>query len=156
MAPGSQSEPRRRTFVGALSIVAACMVAGAIAAPAPAAGVTPPTIREPFTLLPCVRQPPTTLGLEGCSEHDIVAVDKQIDGAVRVLFRLLPDDGARRDLVAAQRAWLAYRRADCLSVSDQYAHGTLAGVVAADCTAARSRRRLDDLRVFEHQLRTTG
>jgi uncharacterized protein YecT (DUF1311 family) len=138
-------------------VLAACAgVGGAQAAPARVAAVTPPTIHEPFTLLPCVRHPQTTLGLEGCSEHDIVGVDKQIDGAVRVLFRLLPDDGARRDLVGAQRAWLAYRAADCLSVSDRYAHGTLAGVVAADCTAARSRRRLEDLRAFAHELRTPG
>jgi uncharacterized protein YecT (DUF1311 family) len=147
--------------VGGLSVVAVFAASAALAAahagPPPAARVavvTPPTIHERFTLLPCPSRPQTTLGLEGCAEHDIVRADKQIDGAVRVLFGLLPDDSARRDLAAAQRAWLAYRLADCSSMSDKYEHGTLAGVVAANCTAARSRRRLADLRTFEHELRT--
>lgn len=136
-----------------MKLVLVLLAAAAIVAGPASAAVSPPVIHEQFTLLPCPTHAQTTLALEGCSEHAIVRTDKQIDAAVKQLFGLLPDDSARADLVAAQRAWLAYRRADCTSLSDQYEHGTLAGVVAADCTANRSQRRLRDLRGFVKALR---
>jgi hypothetical protein len=37
-------------------------------------------------------------------------------------------------------------------MSDQYEGGTLAGLVAATCTADRSAQRLKDLRAFEKRL----
>jgi uncharacterized protein YecT (DUF1311 family) len=135
-----------------MKLVLVLLAGAAVAAPASAA-VSPPVIHEQFTLLPCPAHPQTTLALEGCSEHTIVRVDRQIDAVVKQLFGLLPDASARADLAAAQRAWLAYRRADCTSLSDQDEHGTLAGVVAADCTANRSQRRLRDLQGFVKALR---
>jgi uncharacterized protein YecT (DUF1311 family) len=112
-----------------------------------------PVIREQFTPLQCPQHAQSTLELEGCAEQRIVRVDRQIDGVVSTLFSLLPDDVARGRLAGAQRAWLAYRRADCASMSDKYEGGTFAGVVAAYCAADRSAQRLTDLRRFETSIR---
>jgi putative transposase len=64
------------------------------------------------------------------------------------------EHGADVDLIHHSDAgsWLTYRNADCASVSDKYAGGTLAGVVAADCTAQRTARHLIEIRAFEQLL----
>jgi uncharacterized protein YecT (DUF1311 family) len=132
------------------------MLAVSLAVPLTAAAahtkLSPPVIHEAFTLLACPTHPQTTLGLEGCAEHRIVRTDHQIDDVARSIFGRLYDDAARRRFIAAQRAWLAYREADCSSMSDQYEGGTLAALVAASCTADRSAQRLSDLRSFSTHL----
>lgn len=117
------------------------------------AQLSPPVIREQFTPLPCPRHPQSTLELEGCAERRIVSADRRIDRVLAAIFPKLFDDGARRRLIDAQHAWLAYRKADCMSVSDRYEGGTLAGLLAAECTADRSAHRLKDLLAFERLLR---
>jgi uncharacterized protein YecT (DUF1311 family) len=131
------------------------LVASADANPAGAAKLSPPVIRESFTLLPCTGKPRsrTTLELEGCSEHQILTTDASIDALEKTIFHLLGTDSARRDLIAAARAWLNYRRSDCLSTSDVYQGGTLAGVVFADCFVARNEQRIKDLKAFENSFR---
>ena len=136
------------TLVAVLSACLCLMPGGAVAL----AALSPPVIHESFTPLPCPTHPQSTLDLEGCAEQHILKTDRQIDVVSRAIFARLFDDAARRRFVAAQNAWLAYRRADCTSMSDQYEGGTLAGLVAATCTADRSVQRLKDLRSFEKRL----
>jgi uncharacterized protein YecT (DUF1311 family) len=146
-----------RPLIAAAAVLTAAALA-AIAQPAGAgrvAAVQPPVIHERFTLLPCPANPQTTLESEGCAEHRIVRADKKIDAAAKAIFALLPDDAARRHYVTAHKAWLAYRRADCASVSDKYAGGTLAGVLDADCTADRSEQRLKDVRAQQRLLESS-
>jgi uncharacterized protein YecT (DUF1311 family) len=146
----------KRSARRAIQLVAAACAFGVIAAVASGhadsvrpAKLAAPVIREQFTPLPCPKHAQSTLELEGCAELRIVRADKQIDRVVSALFSLLPNDTARSRLAAAQRAWLAYRRADCASMSDKYQGGTFAGVAAAYCTGDRSAQRLKDLRRFE-------
>jgi uncharacterized protein YecT (DUF1311 family) len=110
----------------------------------------PPVIVEPFTLLACNRE--TTIGLEGCLEHRIAALDHRIDADTALLFRLLPTEGARRQLAAAQKAWASYRLADCRSQAEANASGTLAGVDAASCELRDSTTRHSDLLAFYRSL----
>ena len=114
-----------------------------------------PVIREPFTPLPCTGKPSdrSTLQQEGCAEHSILTTDAQINALARSIFSALPDDPARRRFVAAQDAWIVYRRADCLSASDVFEGGTEAPVAAAVCSVERNRQRRRDLRAFLKQLR---
>lgn len=76
-----------------------------------------------------------------------------IDALEAAIFHLLGTDSARRDLIAAARAWLTYRHSDCLSRSDVYQGGTLAGLVFADCFVATNEQRIEDLKTFEISLR---
>jgi uncharacterized protein YecT (DUF1311 family) len=141
--------PRRRvTLVAALAVGITLPLAVASAH----TKLSPPVIHEPFTLLPCPPHPVSTVDLEGCAEHRIVRIDHKIDLTARAIFTRPYDDAARLRFIAAGRAWLAYRQADCTSMSDQYEGGTLAAVVAATCTADRSTQRLRDLQSFLQRL----
>jgi uncharacterized protein YecT (DUF1311 family) len=146
-----------------LSLTAAATViaAGSIAAtqaggaaPAHAAKLSPVLIHETFTPLPCSGKPGhrTTLQQEGCAEQQILKTDAQINTESKAIFPLLGGDAARRRFNAAQRAWIGYRRADCLSMSEVFAGGSQAPVVAALCDASRNVRRVKDLRAFHAAL----
>lgn len=125
---------------------------------ASAAKLEPVLIHETFTPLPCSGSPShrTTLEQEGCAEKQILATDKQINQLAVQIFPILFDNRARRDFNAAQHAWLSYRKADCLSMSDVFEGGTEAGVVDAQCQASRNNQRVKDLRAFHRDLTRTG
>jgi uncharacterized protein YecT (DUF1311 family) len=136
----------------ALGLMASAQTGGAAAAT-----LSPPVVRETFTPLGCPAsktEAETTLGMEGCYEQAILKTDTHIDAVAAKIFSLLGSDAARRRFITAQRAWLTYRNADCASVSDKYAGGTLAGVVAAQCTSQRTKRHLVEIRAFEKLLKT--
>lgn len=123
------------------------------AAAAAAAPPKPPVITESFTLLPCPSKPKTTLDFEGCAEHRIVASDAAINKRVKTVFFLLRSAASRGRFVRAEHAWLAYRRATCMSRSDVFEGGTLAVVTFAGCEADLNDAHLKDLAAFERQLR---
>ena len=125
---------------------------------ASAAKLEPVVIHETFTPLPCSGSPShrTTLEQEGCAEKQILRTDGQINTLAAQIFPILFDTRARRDFNAAQRAWLSYRKTDCLSMSDVFEGGTEAAVVDAQCVAARNNQRIKDLRGFHGSLASTG
>lgn len=103
-----------------------------------------PVVREAFTLLACGKS--TTLGLEGCAEHHVVALDRTINQLRRTLWPHLTTRSARADFVAAELAWFRYRRSSCISQSDLYQGGSLSVVTYADCLIAFDRQHIGDLR----------
>lgn len=138
------------------------MVTVALVAGSPAGGATqahtaklsPPLIRESFTPLPCTGKPNsrTTVQQEGCAEHQILATDSRINALAKSIFSRLRDALAQRRFIAAARAWLNYRHADCLSLSDVDEGGSQAPVTDAQCTASRNGQRIKDLRKFLGEL----
>ena len=154
------------SFRAGLAAALAFAAAGASVAVAQGGGapvarraqLAPPVIRESFTPLPCSGRPSarSTLQEEGCAEQRILATDAQINALAKSIFSLLADDAARRRFIAAHHAWLLYRHADCLSRSDLFEGGTLAGVIDAQCTADRNAQRVRDLRTFASDLRRHG
>lgn len=115
-----------------------------------AAKLSPPVIREGFTPAPCTGKPGhrTTLQLEQCAGQQIARSDKQINALNRKIFNALPSDSARRDLIAGHTAWLAYRSRYCLSESDVFQGGTLAGVVEANCFVTINGQHVTNLKRF--------
>jgi len=148
----------RRTLVIAAATavvlgVGARVVISAVGNPAAAASlanraptIKPPVITEAFTLLPCDQD--STIGMEGCAEHQLVAADKRIDKEVALLFAVLRDNAARRRLVQAQSAWFAYRQADARSHADIYEGGSESGVVSLTCAVNDDKARSTDLYGF--------
>ena len=114
------------------------------------AKLAPPVIHESFTPLPCAGKPGkrSTLQEEGCAEQQILRSDKQINALNQKIFNALSTNSARRDLLAGHKAWLAYRKRYCLSVSDVFQGGTLAAVVDADCIATVNGQHLGNLKTF--------
>ena len=144
--------PTRLSALLALGAATVLLVSSgsAAATPAHASQLSPPVIHEAFTPLPCTGAPAkrTTLQMEGCAEQQILASDKQIDSLNRSIFGKLFDNAARRRFIAGHNAWLAYRRAYCLSASDVYEGGTEAGVVFADCVASVNSQHVKNLKGF--------
>jgi uncharacterized protein YecT (DUF1311 family) len=142
----------------ASAAIALATAASAGAAGAHAAKLAPPIVKESFTPLPCTGSPGhrSTLQLEGCAEQQILRSDKQINALNKEIFGRLPSNSARRDLIAGHRAWLGYRKAYCLSVSDVFQGGTAAGVVAADCTASVNAQHVSNLKTFLEDLTSNG
>ncbi len=145
------------------SIVALAAVAAALglASGAPAgasrartAALSPPTIHEPFTALPCTGAPKnrSTAQDVGCAEQAILKSDKKIDTLNALIFAKLEDNAARRDFTAGHNAWVKYRRAYCLSESDVFQGGTEATVLAADCEADLNTEHIKDLDAFLRDL----
>lgn len=97
-------------------------------------------------MLPCPTHRKTTVAIEGCLEHRIVGIDKQIDNIARSLYARMNDPQSARHFAAAEQAWIAYRRAACISDADAYAGGTLAPVEFANCELRLNRQRLGDLK----------
>lgn len=112
----------------------------------------PPVIHEVFTPQPCPMHPVSTLDLEGCAEQSILRTDKTINADVKTIFKLLAPS-ARAGFVAGERAWLRYRMLSCDAEASKYAGGTLAGVVAANCAAARNSAHVKDLAATLRDLR---
>src|ERR1700744_41877 len=159
---GSSNMPYRFSSFAILAVTTAT-VALAAATPAGAsnghaAKLAPPVIHERFTPMPCSGKPGnrSTLQQEGCAEQQILHSDKQIDALNQKIFNKLATNSARRDLIAGHTAWLSYRKRYCLSVSDVFQGGTLAGVVAADCTATVNGQHVTNLRTFLTDLTSNG
>jgi len=147
--------------IAAAIAIAPPLVAGAPASDAAdpgAATLQAPVIREPFTPLPCTGKPSNrnTLQQEGCAEQQILRTDARINTLASSVFGRLPDRAAKIRFIAAQRAWLDYRRADCLSLSDVFEGGSEAPVLDAQCTADRNEQRIKDLRTFLTDLGRSG
>lgn len=142
---------RRLGILGLIFFMAISTGAVGIDVPLASAGssspaLTPPVIHEQFTLLPCAKG--TTIGIEGCTEHQLVRADARIDKEVRVLFGLLHDNAARGRLTKAQVTWMTFRQADCLSQSDIYEGGTQAAVEFGLCALGDDKARIGQLRGF--------
>jgi uncharacterized protein YecT (DUF1311 family) len=146
------------TIVAVGATVALTSTAQALASSGHAAKLAPPVIHESFTPMPCTGSPGkrTTLQEEGCAEQQILRSDKQINTLNQKIFTALPSNSARRDLIAGHKAWLAYRKSYCLSVSDVFQGGTLAGVVDADCTATVNGQHVSNLKTFLKDLTSNG
>lgn len=147
----------RYRLIGASAALACVMAAaspGASAAGARSASLKPPVIKESFTPLPCTGAPSsrTTQQMEGCAERQILRGDATIDTLSAKVFARLADTPARRRFLADHRAWLGYRRADCLSRSDTFEGGSEAPVAFARCVASLNGQRIKDLRTFLSEL----
>jgi uncharacterized protein YecT (DUF1311 family) len=124
----------------------------ALAAVLAGTALKPPVIHEVFTPQPCPMHPVSTLDLEGCAEQSILKTDRTINADVKAIFALLAPP-ARGGFVSGERAWLRYRTLSCQADASKYARGTLAGVVEANCAAARNRAHVKDLAATLTQLR---
>jgi len=141
-----------------LSLIAATAAALALIAGAAAGGAVDrdlatlkaPVIHESFTPLPCTGKPKArdTLQQEGCAEQQILGTDARIDTLAGSIFARLSDRASKGRFITAQKLWLSYRHADCLSRADVFEGGSQAPVVAAQCAAARNEERIKDLQSF--------
>jgi uncharacterized protein YecT (DUF1311 family) len=109
-------------------------------------GLSAPVVTEVFKpVLPCNQN--TTIGQEGCGEHQVLVADKQLNADVKVILGLLDKD-AGRAFVTAQTTWTTYRTEDCTSQADIYQGGTELPVAYVYCLASDDSSRRQDLKEF--------
>lgn len=112
----------------------------------PAPAISAPVVTEDFKpVLPCNQN--TTIGQEGCGEHEVLVADKELNADVKIIFDLLgkASEGA---FVTAQTTWATYRTEDCTSQADIYQGGTEMPVAYVYCLASDDTSRRADLKAF--------
>ena len=91
----------------------------------------------------------TQAGLDNCAEAAYGKADAALNGAYKEIVRRLKDDNATtRLLVTAQKAWIAYRDAECAFSSSANAGGSIYPMALAICLEAVTKQRTKDLGVF--------
>ena len=92
--------------------------------------------------LPCEQAAATTDQIAGCAAKGQAKADARLNTAYRDLLRYLDPD-QRKQLVAAQRTWLAFRDADCAFFGG--GGGSLAAANRLSCEAALTNSRAEEL-----------
>nr|WP_193600476.1 lysozyme inhibitor LprI family protein [Agrobacterium salinitolerans] len=115
------------------------------------AGISgPATAQEPNC-----KEPQTQADMTICAGKDYEKADKQLNVDYQKLRKLLVErdkaadadgKGAADALVTAQRAWVAFRDANCALSGFQARGGSMEPMLISSCLAEMSTKRADDLR----------
>jgi len=115
-----------------LVLIAAMTLAGASAAPA----------------MDCDNAPDQST-MNVCADMALKATDKRLNMVYRAITRRLADDpDATRLLVTTQRAWIAFRDAECSFRSSGVSGGSAYPMVYSTCLDGMTRTRLDELKAM--------
>ncbi|QXC50101.1 lysozyme inhibitor LprI family protein [Agrobacterium salinitolerans] len=104
---------------------------------------------------PNCKEPQTQADMTICAGKDYEKADKQLNVDYQKLRKLLVErdkaadadgKGAADALVTAQRAWVAFRDANCALSGFQARGGSMEPMLISSCLAEMSTKRADDLR----------
>ena len=108
---------------------------------------------------PCMEEPggDTTIGMIACTSRELRLWDDKLNlhyGDLRAVLRLKDATNRREALLTAQRAWIAYRDAECAQSSLLFEGGTLARVVHVGCVNQMTAERAIQLenQLFESRM----
>ncbi|TSD85424.1 DUF1311 domain-containing protein [Mycobacterium sp. KBS0706] len=88
-------------------------------------------------------------GLNQCAGDAYKKADAALNAAYKqVMARLKDSEAAAKSLVAAQRAWIAYRDAECDFMSSGVEGGSARPMIVAQCLEQETTRRTDDLKAL--------
>lgn len=147
--------PSKRFLASACAATALTLGAVSTAPAATAASAPAPVIHERFTLLPCPSKPRTTLQIEGCAEHRVVALDRTIDSLNAKVFARLGRTG-RAAFTAAATDWLGYRNGSCTAQSSIYRGGSIQPVAYANCLVSVDGSHVTELKTMLTALEPAG
>jgi uncharacterized protein YecT (DUF1311 family) len=88
--------------------------------------------------------------LDTCAEHDRTQADAELNRLYKQVQDRLGSDGEQmKRLVATQRAWLAFRDAECKFVSQPGPEaGSIFPMVLANCLTSLTRKRSADFKSY--------
>nr|WP_234881797.1 lysozyme inhibitor LprI family protein [Agrobacterium larrymoorei] len=104
---------------------------------------------------PDCSNPQTQFDLNQCAGVDYDKADKELNAEYQKLRKLLADrdkdadentKGAVEALVAAQRAWVAFRDANCKLSGFQARGGSMEPMIVASCLADMTREQTEELK----------
>ncbi|MGK9164662.1 DUF1311 domain-containing protein [Inquilinus limosus] len=85
-------------------------------------------------------------GLNQCAGAAYKKADAALNATYRqIMARLKGNDAAAKALVAAQRAWIAYRDAECRFMASGVEGGSVQPMIVAQCLEQVTSQRTDDL-----------
>ena len=126
------------------SVIAAALLLAAAVSPAQAAE---PKYSPAYDKCLAAPSGQSTAGMIDCIGTEWEAQDARLNRAYKGALKRLELPRQKAALQKAQRAWIAFRDADCASLYDQD-WGTISRVEAASCRLDRTARRADELEVF--------
>ena len=87
--------------------------------------------------------------LDQCAGKDFEEADKQLNAGFKEIEKRLADDADRKKLlVEAQRAWIAFRDAECAFQSSGVSGGSVYPMIHATCLASLTNQRLMDFKNY--------
>ncbi|TQS74014.1 DUF1311 domain-containing protein [Rhodobacteraceae bacterium] len=104
----------------------------------------------PAALAEMCDDPVTQSDMNQCAYRDLQSADALLNTAykeARARARAFGAENAAQ-LLGAQRAWIAFRDADCAARAEQYAGGSIQPLIHATCMTELTERRTQDLRQF--------
>nr|WP_321458103.1 lysozyme inhibitor LprI family protein [uncultured Cohaesibacter sp.] len=87
----------------------------------------------------------TTSELNECAYDDYMKADKELNAEYQSLRNKLDETG-KEILRDAQRAWIPFRDAECMRVTDPFRGGTLHKVAYNACRSHETLKRIEQLR----------
>ncbi len=91
----------------------------------------------------------TQMELNQCAGATAKAADDELNSLYKqVRARLRGDDATTKLLVAAQRAWIAYRDAECTFAASGFLGGSIYPMVYAGCLESVTNARIEDFRRY--------
>ncbi len=95
------------------------------------------------------KAPPDQTSMTICAGRDFAVADAALNaGYGQVTARLKGDPETAGKLAAAQKAWLAFRDAECAFATAGDAGGSAAPMVVAQCRARLTRARTGDFKAY--------
>jgi uncharacterized protein YecT (DUF1311 family) len=83
----------------------------------------------------------------------LYSYDSALQACQRVMqgraFNDPEDAGTKKSLIAAQRAWVKFREADCNAVYEQWKTGTIRTVMFIECMQKRAETRIKELEEYQ-------
>ncbi len=103
----------------------------------------------PAAAMDCADQ--TQSGLDQCANAAFEQADRALNDVYRqILRRLGGDEHAKQLLVAAERAWIAFRDAECRFAVSSVEQGSIYPMEYSLCLEDKSKTRTGDLRAYLH------
>ncbi|MBK4215837.1 DUF1311 domain-containing protein [Paracoccus caeni] len=88
----------------------------------------------------------TTVGISECLMAETKAWDGILNSQYSATREQYSSDGLPEKLQAAQRAWIAFRDADCGFAYDKFGGGSMRGIASASCQLNHTARRALELK----------
>ena len=85
--------------------------------------------------------------LNACADASLKKADAELNALYRQITGRLDPEG-RAHLVAAQRAWIAFRDAECKFAASAVEGGSAYPMVHADCLASLTEARIADFKAY--------
>ncbi len=93
----------------------------------------------------------TQLGLDQCADANFKRADQELNRAYDdIIRRLGKDESSKQALIAAEKAWLAFRDAECKFRADPGQQGSIWGMEHLFCLRDLTKARTKDLIHYLH------